>query len=268
MDSGDLTILLCAPTEGGVVTDLYIDLMERAVTGQLFKESARERRWANLWQRVRHPYLTRRHGAFTWPLRAHTMLRNSRLRNLRDAVEATLRENIPGDYIETGVWRGGACIYMRAILKAHAVKNRKVYCADSFEGLPKGTHRNDSGDRLYKFSELAISEEQVRQNFAVYGLLDEQVVFLRGWFRDTLPKLDDERFAVIRLDGDMYESTHDALENLYPRLSPGGFVIIDDYPGIGGCRRAVHDYLDAHSLKPDMKLVDAGCAWWRKPNQE
>jgi hypothetical protein len=94
-------------------------------------------------------------------------------------------------------------------------------------------------------------------------LLDNQVVFLKGWFRDTLPKLTDERFAIVRLDGDMYESTTDALTNLYPRLSPGGFAIIDDY-SLQMCRRAVHDYLDAHSLKPDLMEIDAGSVYWRK----
>jgi O-methyltransferase len=193
------------------------------------------------------------------------MIGSARLRNLRELVETTLRENILGDYIETGVWRGGACIYIRALLKAHGVADRKVYCADSFEGLPKGQHYHDRRDRLYKFSELAISEEQVRKNFDVYGLLDSQVVFLKGWFRDTLPRLTDQRFSVIRLDGDMYESTHDALTHLYPRLSPGGFAIIDDYGPISACRRAVHDYLDSHSMKPEIAWVDASCVWWRKP---
>jgi len=246
------------------MVDLYLDLVERAITGRLFEESKAERALANFVQRIRRPYLTRK-GALPWPLRAHTMLRSARLRNLRQLVEATLHEGVPGDYIETGVWRGGACIFIRAILKAYGITDRKVYCADSFEGLPKGRHPLDKRDRLHKFSELAISEEQVRKNFEVYGLLDEQVVFLKGWFRDTLPSLTDERFAVIRLDGDMYESTHDALTHLYPRLSPGGFAIILDYGVIKACSRAVHDYLDAHSLKPDIVPVDRSCVWWRKP---
>jgi hypothetical protein len=192
------------------------------------------------------------------------MIGTKRLRSLRQQVEITLRENIPGDYIETGVWRGGACIFMRAILKAHGVIERKVLCADSFSGLPKGQHHNDRRDRLYKFAELAISEEQVRRHFDVYGLLDDQVVFLAGWFRDTLPRLSDERFAIIRLDGDMYESTHEALTHLYNRLSPEGFAVVDDYGSISACRRAVHDYLDENSLKPEIIPVDNTCVWWRK----
>lgn len=249
------------------MSDLYLDLIERAVSGQIFEEGKSERRVANFLQRMRHPYLTRRNGAIAWPLHAHTMIGMARLKNLRELVETTLNEGVPGDYIETGVWRGGACIMMRAILKARGVSDRKVYCADSFNGLPppSGKHHQDKRDRLYKFSELAISEEQVRQNFEVYGLLDEQVVFLPGWFKDTLPALTDEQFSVIRLDGDMYESTMDAITNLYPRLSPGGFAIIDDYGGINACRKAVHDYLDANSLAPKIVPVDESCVWWRKP---
>ena len=246
--------------------DLYLDLIERALSGALFPEGKAERFIANLRQRIRNPYATRR-GAAAWPLRAHTMIGPGRLRNLRQLVETTLRENVPGDYIETGIWRGGACILMRAVLAAHGVANRKVFCADSFSGLPapNARFRHDRRDRLHKFSELAISEEQVRRNFESYGLLDDQVVFLKGWFRDTLPALTDERFAVIRLDGDMYESTTDALTHLYPRLTPGGFAIIDDYGGITACRKAVHDYLDANALKPEIVAVDQSCVWWRKP---
>jgi O-methyltransferase len=247
-------------------SDLYLDLIEKALSGALFPEGKAERFIANLRQRLRNPYATRR-GAVPWPLRSHTMIGPLRLRNLRHHVETTLRENVPGHYIETGIWRGGACILMRAVLAAHGVADRKVFCADSFSGLPApdARFRQDRRDRLYKFSELAISEEQVRRNFESYGLLDDQVVFLKGWFRETLPTLTDQRFAVIRLDGDMYESTTDALTHLYQRLSPGGFAIVDDYGGIAACREAVHDYLDANALKPEIVAVDKSCVWWRKP---
>jgi O-methyltransferase len=248
------------------MSDLYVDLVERAVAGRLFEIDERARRRARFWQRLRHPYLTRNGVTFTFPPNVHTMIGPARLQNLRHLVETALRDRIPGHFIETGVWRGGACILMRAILKAQAITDRKVYCADSFAGLPRsdGRYRQDRHDRLYKFSELAVSVDEVRKNFDVYGLLDEQVVFLVGRFRDTLPTLTDERFAVIRLDGDMYESTMDALTHLYPRLSPGGFAIIDDYGPIQGCRTAVHDYLNAHKLSPEIVPVDVACVWWRK----
>ena len=195
------------------------------------------------------------------------MIGAPRMRNLRSLVDATLNDGVAGDYIETGVWRGGACILMRAILAAHGVADRKVFVADSFEGLPRPDPEKypaDKRDKLFSFSELAISEAEVRRNFAAYKLLDDQVVFLKGFFKDTLPTLTNERFAVIRLDGDMYGSTMDALVNLYDRLSPGGYAVIDDYGGLSNCRRAVHDFLDSRGLAPQITPVDESCVWWRK----
>ncbi len=195
------------------------------------------------------------------------MIGPKRLRNVRLLAEQALQDDVPGDFIETGIWRGGACILMRGVLAAHGDTVRKVYCADSFNGLPPpkpGEFPKDASDRLHAFAELAIPQEVVQRNFAAYDLLDEQVVFVPGLFQDTLPKLSVPRFALIRLDGDMYESTIVALENLYPRLSPGGFAIIDDYGGIAACRAAVHDYLDAHGLKPEIAVIDQTGVWWRK----
>src|ERR1019366_3764953 len=164
--------------------------------------------------------------------------------HLRVCVEEILAKNVPGDLIETGVWRGGACILMRAILKAYGITDRSIYVADSFQGLPKPTHavdKQDSGNDFYKDQQLAVSLEQVQSNFKVYGLLDDQVKFIKGWFRDTLPALSPPSFALIRLDGDLYESTMDGLLNLYPKLSMGGFLIVDDYH-IPACRQAVEEY--------------------------
>jgi len=244
----------------------YLDLLEKSVRNAIYGESRLEMAARTAMQRLRHPYLTR-HGAFRWPARAHTMLSAARLRNLRNVAEQTILEGIPGDYIETGVWRGGACILLRGVLAAYGVKDRKVICADSFEGLPAPDPRyaEDRRDRLSKFTELAISEAEVRANFAKYDLLDDQVVFLKGFFRDTLKRAPAERFALLRLDGDMYESTMDALTALYDRLSPSGFVIIDDYGGIAACRKAVHDFLDARSETPDIRRIDETGVWWRKP---
>ena len=248
------------------VRSRYLDLLEGSIQNSIYGESQLEMTWRRIVQRLRHPYLTRR-GAIPWPSKAHSMIGPRRLRNVRELVERTLSENVPGDYIETGVWRGGACILMRGVLEAYGVRDRRVFCADSFEGLPPPDARNypaDRRDRLFAFEELAVSEQTVRQNFAAYGLLDEQVVFLKGYFKDTLPRLGPQRFALIRLDGDMYQSTMDALVNLYDKLSSSGFVIIDDYGGLKNCRRAVHDFLDGRNLRPEITAVDDSGVWWRK----
>ncbi len=195
------------------------------------------------------------------------MIGLKRLDNLQFCVDDVLTNAIPGDLIETGVWQGGATIFMRAILKAHGVTDRRVWVADSFAGLPRPNamkYPHDSGDRHHTYKELAVSVEQVMANFERYGLLDEQVCFLKGWFRDTLPKAPIEKLAVIRLDGDMYESTMDGLVNLYPKLSPGGYIIIDDYGAIPACRRAVTAYRKSHRISEEIRRVDWTGAYWRR----
>lgn len=201
-----------------------------------------------------------------WPVRAHTMIGLKRLDNLQRCAETVIRENIPGDFIETGVWRGGACIFMRAILKAYGEK-RTVWVADSFEGLPSpnvAAYRADAGDLHHTFSPwLACSQTEVEANFRRYALLDEQVQFLKGWFKDTLPTAPIERLAVLRLDGDMYESTIQALDALYAKLSPGGFVIVDDY-FLKPCARAIHEFRDSHNVDEEILDIDGMGAYWRR----
>jgi len=111
------------------------------------------------------------------------MIGEKRLDNLQFCVEDVLKRGVPGDLIETGVWRGGATILMRAILKAYGDQTRKVFVADSFEGLPKPDGKkypSDVGNKFHAFSVFAISLEEVQENFRRYGLLDDQVHFLKG----------------------------------------------------------------------------------------
>jgi O-methyltransferase len=196
---------------------------------------------------------------------AHSMVGVLRLKSLRELAQAAIDQGVPGDFIETGVWRGGCCILMRGVLAANGVANRRVYVADSFDGLPPPRLQQDAGASWHTMRELAIPVEQVKRNFERYDLLDDQVCFIKGWFHETLPRLDEAvRFALIRLDGDMYESTQVALEHLYPRLSPGGFAIIDDYGAVEACRHAVTDYRDACGITSPMKQVDWTGVYWRK----
>lgn len=202
-----------------------------------------------------------------WPSVAHTMVGLKRLDNLHHCVETVLVDGVPGDLVETGVWRGGACIFMRSVLRAYDVKDRLVWVADSFEGMPETTEEHNSCEReirLHQFNDvLAVPLETVRRNFERYGLLDDQVKFLPGWFKDTLPTAPIERLAVMRLDGDLYGSTMDALVNLYPKLSPGGFVIVDDY-AFTFCRDAVHDFRDRNGIEDPIQNIDGGAVYWRR----
>lgn len=206
----------------------------------------------------------RRDAGVDWPPSAETMIGRRRMDNLRWCIETALRDGVPGDLAETGVWRGGACIFMRSVLKAYGVNDRKVWVCDSFEGLPKPTLEADMKWRFWRFKELAISLEEVQGNFRKYGLLDDNVRFLKGWFKDTLPDAPIESLAVLRLDGDLYESTRDAITALYPRLSPGGFLIVDDYGGIDSCRDAISDYRAANGIHEKIEKIDNSGVFWRK----
>jgi hypothetical protein len=207
-----------------------------------------------------------RESGMTWPLQAHTMIGLRRLDNNQFCMESVLEDAVPGDVIETGVWRGGACIFMRGVLAAHGITDRRVFVADSFAGLPppeKEAYPQDEGDQHYTQEFLAVSKAEVEKNFRLYGLLDEQVVFLEGWFKDTLPAAPIEALSVLRLDGDMYQSTMEALQNLYPKLSSGGYCIIDDY-GIETCREAVTDFRAERDICCPIQEIDPTSVYWRK----
>ena len=231
---------------------LYLDLMKRSLTDLIYENEPEARKVSE--------------EGRDWPSRAMTMIGQKRLDNLQFCIEDVLERNVPGDLIETGAWRGGATIFMRAVLRAHGVTDRTVWVADSFEGMPPPEVRSspiDAGSDLHESEELAVSLEIVQENFRRYRLLDEQVRFLKGWFKDTLPGAPIERLAVLRLDGDFYESTMDALVNLYPKLSPGGYVIIDDY-ALGVCKRAVHDYREQHGITEELVEIDWTGVYWQK----
>ena len=203
-----------------------------------------------------------------WPAEAETMIGMQRLTSLQRCVETVLADDIPGDLIECGVWRGGACILMRAVLAAYGDETRCVWLADSFQGVPRpdpAKYKADKGVRTKPVAGiLAVPETEVRANFQRYGLLDDQVRFLAGWFKDTLHDAPIDRIAVLRLDGDLYESTIQALDALYPRLSSGGFCIIDDYHAVKPCRQAVTDYRAKHGVSAEIVDIDGSGVLWRK----
>jgi O-methyltransferase len=201
-----------------------------------------------------------------WPANAETMIGLKRLDNIQFCLTDIINKKVPGDVIETGVWRGGATIFMRAILQVYNVHNRTVWVADSFKGLPKTTdesHKQDIIDRLWSFHQLRISKKEVQNNFAKYGLLDDKVKFLEGWFKDTLPKAPIKKLSMIRLDGDMYDSTMDALNALYPKLSKGGYVIVDDFC-LQSCRDAIKDFRAEHKIKDPLVRIDWASVYWQK----
>ena len=198
-----------------------------------------------------------------WPL---TMIGSRRLENVESCMRSVLENGVPGDFIETGVWKGGTTIFMRGVLRALGITDRRVYVADSFEGVPAPDAAKYPADResiFHLWPDLAVDLATVRENFARFGLLDDQVEFVKGWFRDTLPALRGNTWAVIRLDGDLYESTLDTLENLYGDLATGGWLIIDDYE-IEACRQAVTDFRASMGVTEPINPIDENGVCWQK----
>jgi O-methyltransferase len=193
---------------------------------------------------------------------AETMLGTRQLDQMQRCVVDVLTRNIPGDLIEAGVWRGGMTIFMRAALKAYQVADRKVWVADSFAGLPTIDRRHETFD--WKSGDMAISVETVRGNFARYGLLDEQVVFLKGFFAETLPNAPVRSLSILRVDADLYQSTMDVLRNLYSALSVGGYAIFDDYQNLPDCRRAIDEFRSERGIKEEVCRIDDRAIYWQK----
>lgn len=213
------------------------------------------------------PNMQKRIEGRDWPGYADTMIGLKRIENLEFCINQILKDNVPGDFIETGVWRGGASIFMKALLEVNDDHERVVWLADSFEGLPKPDVKNykaDKGDKHFAMKELAVSLETVKNNFSKYNLLDDNVKFLKGWFKDTLPVAPIEKLSLVRLDGDMYESTMDGIVNLYPKLSVGGYLIVDDWGAVQGCKDAIIDYRTKHNITEEIIPIDWAGVYWRR----
>ncbi len=243
---------------------LYLELLKRCLLGMIYEDPPAMAPTIGGYRTELYVAKFRETGRDV-PSQAHSMIGLRRMNNLQACIEQVLADDVPGDLIETGVWRGGATIFMRGVLKVYGVTDRTVWVADSFEGLPAPDIKAYPLDQRWVSSTgmIAVDIDTVRRNFERYGLLDEQVQFLKGWFRDTLPTMPVKELAVLRLDGDLYESTWDALNHLYPRLSSGGFLIIDDYV-YDSCRQAVHDYRRSHGIEATIVEIDGHSVFWRK----
>ncbi len=249
-----------------MVADLYLDLLKRSLTNTIFaiEPDIDDDEFRFTMKRVKH-YVDA--GALS-------MIPLGRFDNIKNCITDILRNGISGDLIEAGVWRGGAVIFMRGVLKAFGISDRYVWAADSFEGLPAPDPdrfpleaKVQAGSVIQKaYRNLAVSLEEVKRNFSAYGLLDDRVKFLKGWFKDTLPTAPIGALSLIRLDGDFYESTKDGLKHLYDRLSIGGYVIVDDYGEDSWtyCRKAVDEFRSERRIEAPLVPVDSKCVYWQR----
>lgn len=248
----------------GSPLDLYLNLIKDCLVDNIYPHEKDKK----------HTAYDKYYGRY-WPAQAHTMAGVPRLENVEFCVKSVIEDDIPGDLIECGVWRGGIAILMQAILKAYGQTNRRVFVADSFEGLPEADLENWPKDKsnidFSKIPELAISLTEVKNNFKKYRLLDDNVIFHKGFFEDTIADIAAEQLAVLRLDGDMYSSTYVCLEHLYPKLARGGYCIIDDYGALRQATDATNDYklkygIDEQIIKIEVKANDSQQwgVFWRK----
>ncbi len=202
------------------------------------------------------------------PLNALTAVGLLRLDDLQACVESVVADDVDGDLIETGVWRGGATILMRATLDSLGVKEKTVWAADSFQGFPLAEgeipdrHKGELSPRDF----LAVPLEEVKRNFTRFGC-ERGVKFVPGFFEETMPSLRGRKWSLIRLDSDSYESTLLTLQTLYPGLSMGGYLIVDDYGSLDACRRAVDDFRREHGITEPLERVDWACARWRRERE-
>lgn len=253
------------------IARLYLSTLRDTLTGETYQDGCLPRKslrfLANLFGATisRHTTPFERHQGRVWPATAMTMIGTTRLNHLWSLLESLHHDQIAGDFVECGVWRGGASIFATAVLYCLSCHRNVILC-DSFGGLPKPLHPIDKAEpmRFWKHADaLSVSLEQVKDNFRRFHLLHDNVQFVPGWFKDTLVPSRFPPIALLRADGDMYESTKQIL-CLYEKVSPGGYVVIDDYYDVKGCRQAVDEFLPTIG-HPRMIQIDCASVYWRKP---
>lgn len=192
-----------------------------------------------------------------------TLIGSEGLNNISQLLTKVKENKVRGAFVEAGVWRGGASIFARALMD-HLEMDETVYVCDSFEGLPKAEWSGDEGDKHFMSKELAVSLSTVKENFGYFPLKGE-VKYVKGLFKDTMPQLGKEigPISVLRVDADMYEGTTQVLENLYDKVSEGGFVIADDY-GLPNAKLAVDNFRERRGIINPIIRVNSCIHYWQK----
>jgi O-methyltransferase len=186
------------------------------------------------------------------------------------AVEYLIANDVPGAFVECGVYRGGSIVLVAKTLVKLGITDRDIYLYDTFEGMPKpeavDIHRGTSDLDLWDKREIPgttgstlmrVLIDEVRETVRATGYPIELIHFVKGMVEDTISKISPQTIALLRLDTDYYKSTRHELMQLYPRLSPGGILIIDDYGAFEGARKAVDEYLSENRIAFFLGRCDA-----------
>ncbi|MBK8207349.1 MAG: class I SAM-dependent methyltransferase [Planctomycetes bacterium] len=201
-----------------------------------------------------------------------TMTDREKVLSLIHAVRYVINAGIPGDIVECGVWKGGSMMAIARTLLTAGVQDRELYLFDTYEGMSTPTakdvnHKGHDARQVFddtKFSDREGSDwcyaalDEVKANLARIGYPAARIHYIRGKVEDTLPAAAPEQIALLRLDTDWYESTLHEMRTLYPRLVPGGVLIIDDYYTWQGSKDAVDEYLVEHGLKLFLAPLSSG----------
>jgi O-methyltransferase len=201
-------------------------------------------------------------------VRPFTMTSAERIFALRQAVMHVVEHGIPGDIVECGVWKGGSMMAVARTLKELRATERNLHLFDTFDGMPTPGEEDvnlsdESAAALMSQSDKESGVvwaygalEEVKRNLLSTGYPAERISFVKGKVEETIPMNAPAQIALLRLDTDWYESTYHELVHLYPRLSPGGVLIIDDYGHWKGARRAVDAYISEQKLRLLLNRID------------
>lgn len=210
-----------------------------------------------------------------WKIARYTQVPLTGLQAVMNCVETINRENVPGAIVECGVWRGGCAALLSRGAKA---KNRPLWLFDSFQGMPERTEKDDdehsemlskgrASGKLEAVGTNVATEDWVKYLlFSQFDCPAELVHIEKGWFQDTVPPAKSKigEIALLRLDGDFYESVKICLEELYPQVAPGGIVILDDYHAFIGCKKAFEEYFASTGLPRFTVIQGNHGIWFRK----
>ncbi len=207
-------------------------------------------------------------------VRPFTMTSRRRVYALIDAVDYIVKRKIAGDFVECGVWKGGSSLAAAMAFRARNDTRRDFHLFDTFEGMTAPTE-NDGAAAMKGFGSTLTKDrtstwcrssiEEVRQVMAKSGFPQERIHFIKGPVEETLPGSAPSVISILRLDTDWYESTRHELATLYPRLAPGGILILDDYGFWAGARRAVDEFLAQERISAFLHRIDETGALLVKP---
>lgn len=195
----------------------------------------------------------------TWRHNAYTLQSEAALYKIATLIDNS--KSIDGDFMECGVWRGGVGILAAEILKN---TNKKIILADSYQGLPFGNVKTDGIHGLNNNEYLSVSETVVKDNFNKLRVDSSNVMYVKGFFSDTLPMFKQPAIAILHIDADIYSSVMCVLNNLYDRVTPGGYVIMDDYFEGSMAKKAMYDFFSNRIGFPMEYIIDGNSCYWQK----